>query len=39
MCLRSTLLPVPDGPSTVVMASSTKSTVRPLRTLKPLKAL
>src|ERR1044072_8122215 len=39
MCLRSTLLPVPDGPSTVVMAPSTKSTVRPLRTLNPLKAL
>src|SRR5687768_3659260 len=39
MCLRSTLLPVPDGPRTVVMAPSTKLTVSPSRTFWPPKAL
>ena len=39
MCLISTLLPVPEGPSTTVIVSSGKATLRPLSTGTPPRRL
>ena len=39
MCLMSTLLPVPEGPSTTVIVSVGNATLRPLRTGTPPRRL